>query len=114
MMMFRKKIFVGILRGLWWHSGLKVAWKQCPMGQYFSWAHFGWAQCNSSRALSLHHPSRLLTGRGALWLWKQMPGAAAHLREIILFSGVYPLDRCAVIKKGGKICQKAECAFKGN
>ncbi len=38
-----------------------------------------------------------------------MPGAAAHLREIILFSGVYPLDRCAVIKKRKKNLSNAMC-----
>lgn len=55
----QKKIFIVILRGLWCYSGQKVAGKHCPMGQYFSWAHFGWAQCSSSRAPSLHHPSHI-------------------------------------------------------
>lgn len=55
----------------------------------------------SAAALELRHCTIHLTfdwSRCTLAM-EQMPGAAAHLREIILFSGVYPLDRCAVIKK---------------
>lgn len=47
-----------------------------------------------------------LTYCGPLWTEEQMQGVGGlSSGEISLFSSMYPLDRCAMIKNGGKICQ---------
>lgn len=53
------------------------------------------------------HPSHIWLIVENFGLETDARGGGLSSGEISLFSGVYPLDRCAMIKNGGKICQMA-------
>lgn len=53
------------------------------------------------------HPSHIWLIVEHFGLKNRCKGRELSSGEISLFSSVYPLDRCAMIKNGGKICQMA-------